>query len=87
MRKPILILRTLTERPEVVESGFGQLVGTDPDGVVAATSTLLRDDAAYHRMISGANPFGDGHAAERIVQAIVERFALSLPTRIAAGNA
>jgi UDP-N-acetylglucosamine 2-epimerase (non-hydrolysing) len=86
MRKPILILRTVTERPEVVESGFGRLVGTDPDGVVAAASALLRDEAAYHRMTSGTNPFGDGHAAERIVQAIVERFQLQLPARVAAGG-
>jgi UDP-N-acetylglucosamine 2-epimerase (non-hydrolysing) len=70
----------------VVDSGFGQLVGTDPDQVVAATSALLRDEAAYHRMISGTNPFGDGHAAERIVQAIVERFELSMPTSIAVGG-
>lgn len=87
MKKPILILRTVTERPEVVESGFGRLVGTGPDEVVAAASELLRDEAAYQRMVSGTNPFGDGRAAERIVQAIVERFSLQLPTRMAAGGA
>jgi len=76
MRKPILILRSVTERPEVLETGFGRLVGTDPDVVAATASLLLNDDATYHRMISGVNPFGDGHAAERIVDAIVERFGL-----------
>jgi UDP-N-acetylglucosamine 2-epimerase (non-hydrolysing) len=76
MRKPILILRSVTERPEVVEAGFGRLVGTDPDIVVSATSLLLSDEAACRRMITGVNPFGDGHAAERIVDAIIRRFGL-----------
>jgi UDP-N-acetylglucosamine 2-epimerase (non-hydrolysing) len=82
-RKPILILRTVTERPEVVDSGFGRLVGTDPDVVFAAASQLLSDEAAYHRMVSGGNPFGDGHAAERIVSIIAERFGLPLANRMA----
>jgi len=87
MRKPILILRTVTERPEVVESGFGRLVGTEPDDVVRAASELLGDEGLYHEMVSGTNPFGDGRAAERIVQAIVERFDLRMPSQIAAGGA
>lgn len=77
-RKPILILRTVTERPEVVESGFGRLVGTDPDAVVAATGSLLDDQGAYHRMTSGSNPFGDGRAAEHIVGIIERRYGLSV---------
>jgi len=84
-RKPILILRTLTERPEVVESGFGRLVGTDPDVVVAAASQLLSDEGAYRRMIAGANPFGDGHAAERILTIVSERFGLPSGDRLAVG--
>jgi UDP-N-acetylglucosamine 2-epimerase (non-hydrolysing) len=79
-RKPILILRTVTERPEVVESGFGRLVGTDPDVVVAMARQLLRDEALYHRMTSGTNPFGDGSAAARIVRIIAERFGLEVST-------
>lgn len=74
MRKPVLILRTVTERPEVVEAGFGKLVGTDRDAIVDETRRLLDDPAAYHAMTAGTNPFGDGHAAERIVDIIAERF-------------
>lgn len=84
-RKPILILRTLTERPEVVESGFGRLVGTDPDVVVAAACQLLSDAGAYRRMIAGANPFGDGHAADRILSIVAERFGLPAIDRRAVG--
>jgi UDP-N-acetylglucosamine 2-epimerase (non-hydrolysing) len=84
-RKPVLILRSVTERPEVVQAGFGQLVGTDPDRVCAATDRLLTDPAAYKHMISGANPFGDGHAAARIVEILVERFALNVPLEAVAG--
>jgi len=84
-RKPILILRTLTERPEVVESGFGRLVGTDPDVVVAAAAQLLSDPGAYRRMVAGANPFGDGHAADRILSIVAERFGLPAGDRLAVG--
>ena len=84
-RKPILILRTLTERPEVVESGFGRLVGTDPDVVVAAAGQLLSDPGAYRRMIAGANPFGDGHASDRILAIVAERFGLPGGDRLAIG--
>ncbi|MEO8449540.1 MAG: UDP-N-acetylglucosamine 2-epimerase (non-hydrolyzing) [Gemmatimonadota bacterium] len=73
LKKPVLILRDVTERPEVVDSGFGRLVGTDPVAILRAASELLTDDIAYRRMISGANPFGDGHAAELIVDAIEKR--------------
>jgi UDP-N-acetylglucosamine 2-epimerase (non-hydrolysing) len=75
MHKPVLILRTVTERPEVVESGFGTLVGTDPDQIVSEATRLLTDPVAYRAMTSGANPFGDGHAAERIVAVISSRLA------------
>lgn len=84
MRKPILILRSVTERPEVVESGFGRLVGTDPDLVTAAASALLSDAEAWKRMTAGRNPFGDGRAAERIVSIIADRYGL---TRAPAGGA
>jgi len=87
LRKPILILRSVTERPEVLEAGFGRLVGTDPDVVAATASLLLNDDAAYHRMTSGVNPFGDGHAAGRIVAAIMERFGLGAAAQSQAAGA
>jgi UDP-N-acetylglucosamine 2-epimerase (non-hydrolysing) len=73
LRKPVLILRGVTERPEVVEAGFGRLVGARPGEIVAATTTLLTDRGVFDRMTSGTNPFGDGHAARRIVDALEAR--------------
>ena len=73
MHQPVLILRDVTERPEVIDSGFGKLVGTDPDLIVEEASHLLTDPVAHRAMTSGRNPFGDGHAAERIVEIIAER--------------
>lgn len=84
LRKPILILRTVTERPEVVKAGFGRLVGTDPAEVVAVTSALLGDHHAYQAMISGTNPFGDGHAAERILDIIEARYGITTGIPLAA---
>lgn len=74
LRKPVLILRELTERPEVVEAGFGRLVGTETGVIVRAATELLTDRAAYARATGGENPFGDGHAAERIVDILRRRF-------------
>ncbi|HLB55112.1 MAG TPA: UDP-N-acetylglucosamine 2-epimerase (non-hydrolyzing) [Gemmatimonadales bacterium] len=73
MRKPVLILRSVTERPEVIDSRFGELVGCDRDLIVDEVHRLLTDPAAYSAMTSGENPFGDGHAAERIVEVLAER--------------
>lgn len=67
---PALVLREVTERPEAVDAGSARLVGTDTERIVAATSELLDHPAAYQAMIAAGNPFGDGKAAERIVQAI-----------------
>ena len=74
MRKPVLILRTVTERPEVIESGFGKLVGTDREVIVDEAIRVLSNPAVYRSMTSGDNPFGDGHAAEKIVDILAERF-------------
>jgi len=74
-RKPILILRDRTERPEVLEAGFGRLVGADPDAIAGETERLLGDPTAYAAMCRGENPFGDGHAAPRIVDALLARLA------------
>lgn len=71
--KPVLILRETTERPEAVLAGTAKLVGTHPQTVVDAAATLLSDTAAYKAMANRANPFGDGHAAEKI-EAIVEDY-------------
>lgn len=65
--KPVLVLRELTERPEVIEANAGKIVGTDSDKIVDAAARLLTDSAEYSRMSKVENPFGDGHAAERIV--------------------
>ena len=68
--KPVLILRTTTERPEVVEVGGGVLVGTDKELIVYHAARLM-DDVEYYRSMSQVqNPFGDGFAAERILQQI-----------------
>lgn len=75
--KPVLILRKSTERPEVVESGFGRLVGTDTLALVDAASLLLDDPRVIDRMTDGDNPFGDGMASQRIVQTLMQR----APTR------
>lgn len=64
--KPVLVLREKTERPEGVDAGVAMLVGTDTRRIVAAASRLLTDEDAHRAMASVVNPYGDGHAAERI---------------------
>jgi UDP-N-acetylglucosamine 2-epimerase (non-hydrolysing) len=71
--KPVLILREVTERPEVVEANAGRLVGTDANRILQAAEHLLNDATEYARMSSAENPFGDGHAAERIVAILSEQ--------------
>lgn len=73
LRKPILILREVTERPEVVAAGFGELVGTDPATIVRRATALLEDAALYRARCGGTNPFGDGRAGERIAEAVAAR--------------
>lgn len=73
LQKPVLILRTVTERPEVVLAGFGRLVGTDREVVLANTLELLDDPAVVRAMTAGENPFGDGQAARRIVAILYQR--------------
>ncbi|MEM6254337.1 MAG: UDP-N-acetylglucosamine 2-epimerase (non-hydrolyzing) [Cyanobacteria bacterium P01_D01_bin.156] len=72
--KPVLVLRETTERPEATEAGTAKLVGTDPAVITTAASKLLGDSAAYKTMAQAINPFGDGKASERIVQAVREHF-------------
>lgn len=73
--KPVLVLRNTTERPEAVEAGTVRLIGTDKDVVYAETKRLLTDQAAYGAMSNAVNPYGDGKASQRIVQAILHVFA------------
>jgi UDP-N-acetylglucosamine 2-epimerase (non-hydrolysing) len=72
--KPVLVLREVTERPEGVAAGTAVVVGTDQARIVAVASELLTSPAAYERMANAVNPYGDGHAGERIAQALFERF-------------
>lgn len=73
--KPVLVLRNTTERPEAVEASTIRLIGTDKDVVYAETKRLLTDQAAYDAMSNAVNPYGDGKASQRIVQAILHAFA------------
>jgi len=70
LNKPVLVLRDTTERPEGVDNGTLKLVGTDPKQVTAAMESLLTDQVAYDKMAQAKNPYGDGHAAEYILDAI-----------------
>ena len=72
--KPVLVLRELTERPEVVEAGAGRVIGTDCKRIVKEATLLLNNNLEYRKMSAAQNPFGDGHAAERIIDIIAQRF-------------
>lgn len=72
--KPVLVLRDTTERPEGIDAGTLKLVGTDTEVIYRETMRLLTDNAEYERMSKASNPYGDGHASERIVDAIIEKF-------------
>ena len=72
--KPVLVLRDTTERPEGIKAGTLKLVGTDEEKIYKEAKILLSDKEAYEKMSKASNPYGDGHASERIVNAIVERF-------------
>ena len=67
--KPILVMRETTERPEGVDAGTVRLVGTDPERIVGEVSRLMMDSHAYEHMARTHNPYGDGHATERIIAA------------------
>lgn len=69
---PVLVLREVTERPEALEAGTAILVGTDEQRIYLETERLLGDPEARKAMAKSVNPFGDGHAAERIVDALLE---------------
>jgi UDP-N-acetylglucosamine 2-epimerase (non-hydrolysing) len=71
--KPVLVMRDSTERPEAVDAGTVKLVGTDPCRIVSEAVRLLEDEAEYCRMTRIHNPYGDGHASERIVSIIAGR--------------
>jgi UDP-N-acetylglucosamine 2-epimerase (non-hydrolysing) len=72
-RKPVLVLRDVTERPELIDANGGRVIGTDLERIVEEATRLLRDPRDYESMCVGENPFGDGHAAERIVNILAQR--------------
>jgi len=72
--KPVLVMRTTTERQEAVEAGVSRLVGTDCDSIVEAVTQLLADSKAYEAMSSRPNPYGDGKAAARISRIVCAKF-------------
>ncbi len=71
--KPVLVMRKVTERPEAAEAGLALIVGTDRERIVAETRRLLTDETAYRRMSTASNPYGDGEAARRIVEVLLDR--------------
>jgi UDP-N-acetylglucosamine 2-epimerase (non-hydrolysing) len=77
MGKPVLVLRNVTERPEGVEAGTLKLAGTNKETIIRLAKELLDLPKLYNEMAKATNPFGDGQASERIVQAILDFFELS----------
>lgn len=70
-KKPVLILRNVTERPEVITSGFGIITDTNIESIIEMTNRIVDDEQFYNNMISNDNPFGDGNAAEKIIEHIL----------------
>lgn len=70
--KPVLVLREVTERPELIEANAGKIVGTNTETIIEAASRLLSDPGEYAHMTASENPFGDGRAAQRIAD-VLER--------------
>lgn len=68
--KPVLVLRTETERPEAVDAGTVKVVGVNENDVYNAAKTLFDNQEAYNTMAHAVNPYGDGHASERIVEVL-----------------
>jgi UDP-N-acetylglucosamine 2-epimerase (non-hydrolysing) len=75
--KPVLVLRDTTERPEAVAAGTVKLIGTDSERVYSEAKTLLTDKEEYNHMAESVNPYGDGKASARIIQAILYHYGLA----------
>lgn len=75
LAKPVLVLREVTERPEAIEAGTARLIGNHYESVYAGVSELLQNEALYQSMAHAANPFGDGHASEKIIDILKKKFA------------
>jgi len=72
--KPVLVLRTETERPEAVEAGTVKIVGVERKNIIKEASLLLNNKAEYEKMAKATNPYGDGTASTQIVQIILKQF-------------
>ena len=70
---PVLVLRTETERPEAVEAGTVKVVGVEEDVIYNEAVELLTNKESYEKMARAVNPYGDGHASERIVRIIKDK--------------
>jgi len=83
--KPVLVMRDVTERPEAVAAGTVRLVGTEPDAIVSGVNALFDDEQLWQTSAHAANPYGDGKASTRIVDALmgrpVDEFVAELPRR------
>ncbi len=75
--KPVLVLRGETERPEAAEAGTVKIAGTEEDIIYSLASQLLTDEEEYHKMSVAVNPYGDGNASRRIVDAILYHFGIT----------
>lgn len=69
--KPVLVMRRTTERPEAVEAGSARLVGTETDAILSAVEELLHDESVYRAMANAVSPFGDGSAAQQIIDILL----------------
>ena len=69
-----LVLRDTTERPEGIDAGTLKLVGTNEDNIYKEAKILLTDETAYNKMSKVSNLYGDGHASERIIDAIIKKY-------------
>lgn len=76
--KPVLVLRNTTERPEGIDAGTLKLTGTDENVIYEETKKLLTDKEIYEKMSKASNPYGDGHASERIVDEIIKKYSLKI---------
>jgi len=74
LKKPVLVIRKFTERPESVEMGISRLVGTETEAIVREISLLLNNENEYKKMIAVSNPYGDGRASERIINVIANEY-------------
>lgn len=72
LNKPLLVIRNVTERPELIDAGGAKLVGTDSDTIIKETELLLNDQDIYNKMANVDNPYGDGKTAERVAKIISE---------------